>query len=911
MNEVPRRDQLRAQILGLVKEYHSEAFPNKPFIGGISTVPVSGKVFNERELELLVDSSLDFWLTTGRYAAEFEKKFSKVMGMKHAMLCNSGSSANLLAVTALTSSRLGKRALKEGDEVITAAAGFPTTVNPILQNRLVPVFVDVELGTYDCSVEKIEAAIGPKTRAIMMAHTLGNPFDVTAIKEICKEHDLWLIEDSCDALGSTYDGKRTGSFGDTATVSFYPAHHITTGEGGAVFVNSPLIKKQVESFRDWGRDCYCPPGKDNTCDKRFCWTKKELGGDLPDGYDHKYTYSHLGYNLKITDMQAACGLAQLERAPEFIRARKDNVAFLKERLKDCEEFISLPQATEHSDPSWFGFPITLKDNCPVSRLDLLTYLDQNKIGTRLLFAGNLTRQPYMNGAQYRISEDLTNTDIVMNNTFWIGVQPALSKEMLEYCIRDVELNVKVYNKLKEDAVKIAQINPTFFKGLEVETEFARIEADMRNLGWSFDLKKAYDIKEEINSRMQLIESTMEPKIGMRTLKLDKPEEFKEPKWRKDGCYAVQTAKYFGMEVERGKEDRPIEGAYCRVEFAQASLGSLEVVKDYLYSIGWVPDEWNVERINGKFVNKSPKLTESSLEPLGEDGLMLSEYLSIRNRKSVVEGWIKQVEEGDGRLHGKVWTVGTPTFRCRHEVIANLPSVGSTYGEELRSLLTCEAGLSIVGADSAGNQMRGLCHYINNDDFTNEVINGDIHQRNADVLGVSRKIAKPFLYAYLFGAGAGKLGLILTGKRDTKVGQQADEKFKSSIPGLAALKDKLSAQYNSTANRFGSDNAYIRGLDGRLIFVSSEHQTLNYLLQTAEGITCKAAMVYARDRIKAEKILAYPIIHYHDEMAWVCKDEDAEVVREICVEAFKEAPKWFGVTCMDGDGKIGKNYAEVH
>jgi len=486
-----------------------------------------------------------------------------------------------------------------------------------------------------------------------------------------------------------------------------------------------------------------------------------------------------------------------------------------------------------------------------------------------------------------------------------------SKEMLEYCIRDVELNVKVYNKLKEDAVKIAQINPTFFKGLEVETEFARIEADMRNLGWSFDLKKAYNIKEEISNRMQLIESTMEPKIGMRTLKLDKPEEFKEPKWRKDGCYAVQTAKYFGIEVERGKEDRPIEGAYCRVEFAQASLGSLEVVKDYLYSIGWIPDEWNVERINGKFVNKSPKLTESSLEPLGEDGLMLSEYLSIRNRKSVVEGWIKQVEEGDGRLHGKVWTVGTPTFRCRHEVIANLPSVGSTYGEELRSLLTCEAGLSIVGADSAGNQMRGLCHYIGNDDFTNEVINGDVHQRNADVLGVSRKIAKPFLYAYLFGAGAGKLGLILTGKRDTKVGQQADEKFKSSIPGLAALKDKLSAQYNTTANRFGSDNAYIRGLDGRLIFVSSEHQTLNYLLQTAEGITCKAAMVYARDRIKAEKVLAYPIIHYHDEMAWVCKDEDAEVVREICVEAFKEAPKWFGVTCMDGGGKIGKNYAEVH
>jgi len=486
-----------------------------------------------------------------------------------------------------------------------------------------------------------------------------------------------------------------------------------------------------------------------------------------------------------------------------------------------------------------------------------------------------------------------------------------SKEMLEYCIRDVMLNVKVYKKLSEDAMKIAKVNPAFIKGLEVEMQFSLIEADIRNRGWKFNLEKAYEVANEIGSRMTLIEETMEPKIGMRTLKLDKPDEFKEPKWRKDGCYAVTTAKYFGIEVERGKQDRPIEGNYCRVEFAQASLGSLEIVKDYLYSLGWVPDEWNVERINGKFVNKSPKLTESSLEPLGEDGLMLSEYLSIRNRKSVVEGWIKQVTEGDGRLHGKMWTVGTPTFRCRHEVIANLPSVGSAYGEELRSLLTCEEGTSIVGADSAGNQMRGLCHYIGNEDFTNEVINGDVHQRNADVLGVSRKTAKPFLYAYLFGAGAGKIGLILTGKRDTKVGQQADEKFKASIPGLSTLKDKLNAQYNSTANRFGSENANIRGLDGRIIFVNSEHQTLNYLLQTTEGITCKAAMVYARDKIREAGIHAYPIIHYHDEMAWVCKDDDAEAVRGICVEAFSEAPKWFGVTCMGGEGKIGKNYAEVH
>lgn len=486
-----------------------------------------------------------------------------------------------------------------------------------------------------------------------------------------------------------------------------------------------------------------------------------------------------------------------------------------------------------------------------------------------------------------------------------------TKEMLTYCIRDVELNVKVYNKLKEDALKLSKINPMFLKGLEVEMEFSRIEADIRNKGWVFDLQKAYQVRDEIANRMAHIEQTMEPKIGMRTLKLDKPDEFKEPKWRKDGCYAVQTAKYFGIEVERGKQDRPIEGNYCRVEFAQASLGSLEIVKDYLYSIGWVPDEWNVERINGKFVNKSPKLTESSLEPLGEDGLMLSEYLSIRNRKSVLEGWIEQVEQGDGRLHGKVWTVGTPTFRCRHEVIANLPSVGTPYGEELRSLLTCEEGTTIVGADSAGNQMRGLCHYIGNEEFTNEVINGDVHQRNADVLGVSRKTAKPFLYAYLFGAGAGKIGLILTGKRDAKVGQAADEKFKASIPGLGELKSKLSAQYNTTANRFGSENAYIRGLDGRLVFVNSEHQVLNYLLQTAEGITCKAAMVYARDKIKEAGIDAYPIIHYHDEMAWVCQDKDAERVKDICVESFREAPKWFGVNCMDGDGKIGKNYAEVH
>ena len=439
MSEKTRAEQLRNEIIGLVKEYHAEAFPAKPFLGGISTIPVSGKVFDNKELELLVDSSLDFWLTTGRYAEEFEKKFAKVMGMKHAMLCNSGSSANLLAVTALTSSRLGKRALKEGDEVITAAAGFPTTVNPILQNRLVPVFVDVELGTYDSSVEKIEAAIGPKTKAIVMAHTLGNPFDLEGVMQLAEKHNLFVVEDTCDAIGAKFNGKPVGSFGDLSTASFYPAHHITMGEGGCVMVKKASMKKIVESLRDWGRDCWCPPGQDDTCGRRFDWQL----GELPYGYDHKYVYSHLGYNLKITDMQAACGLAQLEKAPQFINARKKNFSFLKKRLESCKEFISLPQATEHSEPSWFGFPITLKKNCPVSRIDLIRYLDQNKIGTRLLFAGNLTRQPYMNGINYRINGDLTNTDNVMNNTFWIGIHPALTLEMLEYTSQKIEVYLGV------------------------------------------------------------------------------------------------------------------------------------------------------------------------------------------------------------------------------------------------------------------------------------------------------------------------------------------------------------------------------------------------------------------------------------------------------------------------------------
>ena len=425
---------LRAQIAALVDEYAAIALAPQPFLPGASAVPPSGKVVGAQELKNMVEASLDGWLTTGRFNAEFEKKLAAFLGVKHLITVNSGSSANLVAFSTLTSPKLGARAIQKGDEVIGVAAGFPTTVNPILQFGAVPVFVDVDALTHNIDASKIEAAIGPKTKAIMLAHSLGNPFNLDVVTALCKKYNLWLVEDCCDALGTNYRGQMVGSFGDIATLSFYPAHHITMGEGGAVFTNNDELKTIAESFRDWGRDCYCQPGKDNTCGKRFC---QQLG-DLPMGYDHKYTYSHLGYNLKITDMQAACGLAQLEKAPQFIQARKDNFAFLKERLKACEEFVHLPQATEHSDPSWFGFPITLKDNCPVTRLDLLTYLDQNKVGTRLLFAGNLTRQPYMLGVNYRVSGDLQNTDNVMNNTFWIGVQPALTREMLEFAARKIE-----------------------------------------------------------------------------------------------------------------------------------------------------------------------------------------------------------------------------------------------------------------------------------------------------------------------------------------------------------------------------------------------------------------------------------------------------------------------------------------
>ena len=437
--QVKSADDIRREIAELVQQYANIAYAPSVFFPGVSAVPPSGKLMGAQELNYMVEASLDGWLTTGRFNAEFEKKLAAFIDIKHLITVNSGSSANLVAFNTLTSPKLGERAIKKGDEVIGVAAGFPTTVNPILQFGAVPVFVDVDRVSHNIDARKMEAAIGPKTKAVMLAHSLGNPFNLDVVTALCKKYNLWLVEDCCDALGSTYRGQMVGTFGDIATLSFYPAHHITMGEGGAVFTKHDELKIIAESFRDWGRDCYCQPGKDNTCGKRFC---QQLG-DLPFGYDHKYTYSHLGYNLKITDMQAACGLAQLERAPEFIQARKDNFAFLKNRLKACEEFISLPEATEHSDPSWFGFPITLKENCPVSRLDLLTYLDQNKIGTRLLFAGNLTRQPYMKVVNYRISENLVNTDIVMNNTFWIGVQPSLTTEMLEFSARKIELYLSV------------------------------------------------------------------------------------------------------------------------------------------------------------------------------------------------------------------------------------------------------------------------------------------------------------------------------------------------------------------------------------------------------------------------------------------------------------------------------------
>jgi CDP-6-deoxy-D-xylo-4-hexulose-3-dehydrase len=425
-------NDLRQQILTLVTKYAEETLVSKPFLPGETSVPVSGKVLAADDFVSLVDSSLDGWLTAGKHTKLFERQLADFVGARAALFVNSGSSANLCALSGLTSPKLGERALKLGDEVLTVAMGFPTTVNPIIQNGMKPVVVDVNLDTLDANSERLREAISPKTKAIMMAHTLGNPFDLDTVQELCKENNLWLIEDSCDALGSTYRGHRTGSFGDTATVSFYPAHHITTGEGGAVFVKSPLVQKQVESFRDWGRDCYCETGCDNTCFKRFEWQL----GDLPTGYDHKYIYSHIGYNLKATDMQAALGVTQLAKLDYFIEKRKENFTYLSSALSKVEG-LSVAVATEHSDPSWFGCPITLDPAHPVNREELLRFLDSRKIGTRLLFAGNILKQPAYKNVDFRVVGDLTNTDIVMKRSFWVGVYPGLTKPMLDYVIESI------------------------------------------------------------------------------------------------------------------------------------------------------------------------------------------------------------------------------------------------------------------------------------------------------------------------------------------------------------------------------------------------------------------------------------------------------------------------------------------
>ena len=431
--------QLRQLILEQVRKFYQEEFPEREFVPGKTYIPASGKVFDGDEMAYLVDASLDFWLTTGRFAQEFERDFQKFFGLRSASLCNSGSSANLLAISALCSPKLGKRRLKEGDEVITVAAGFPTTVNPIVQNRLTPVFVDVDLTTFGVDVNALEAAITPQTKAIALAHTLGNPFRVDEVAAIAKHHGLWLIEDNCDALGSKYAGKLTGTYGHVATVSFYPAHHITMGEGGCVLTDDFVLEKIIRSYRDWGRDCWCDPGKDNTCGKRFDWQL----GDLPDGYDHKYIYSHIGYNLKLTDMQAAVGVAQLKKLEGFIRSRRENWQRLYDGLRSLNDVFILPQPTSGSEPSWFGFPLTIRDGAPFSRRELTEDLEKHKIGTRLVFGGDITKQPAYKDVIYRISGKMDNTESVLKNSFWIGVFPGISQPMMNYMIETVHEFVRL------------------------------------------------------------------------------------------------------------------------------------------------------------------------------------------------------------------------------------------------------------------------------------------------------------------------------------------------------------------------------------------------------------------------------------------------------------------------------------
>lgn len=426
--------QLRARILDLVVEYHAAEWPDRQFVPGSSSVPVSGRVFDDKDVASLVDASLDFWLTTGRFAAEFEARLTDYVGVPHAVLCNSGSSANLLAVAALTAPRLGDRRLLPGDEVITVASGFPTTVNPVVQHGLRPVFVDVELGTYNAVADQVDEAIGPRTKAIMMAHTLGNPFDLDRMTALAKAHGLWLIEDNCDALGATYRGRKTGTFGDLATVSFYPAHQLTMGEGGAVLMPRGTTRKLVESFRDWGRDCWCEPGDENTCGRRFDW---QLGG-LPYGYDHKYIYSHIGYNLKLTDMQAAVGVSQMDKLAGFVEARRRNWVQLRAGSADLEKHFVLPVATPESDPSWFGYCLSVREDAPFGRHELVQFLEQRKIGTRQLFGGNLTRQPAYKDVDFRVVGTLANADFVAGHTFWLGVYPGLTPAMLDYMLESLQ-----------------------------------------------------------------------------------------------------------------------------------------------------------------------------------------------------------------------------------------------------------------------------------------------------------------------------------------------------------------------------------------------------------------------------------------------------------------------------------------
>ena len=420
--------ELRAQILDLVQAFHAANWPEQPFVPGETPVPVSGKVFDGRDLRSLVDASLDFWLTTGRFAAQFEREFAAFMGQRHCSLVNSGSSANLLALTALTDPSLKDRALRPGDEVITSAAGFPTTVNPILQNQLVPVFLDVQVPTYNLDPSRLEEAIGPRTRAIMVAHALGNPFDLDAVMAVARARNLWVIEDCCDAVGATWQGRPVGTFGDMATVSFYPAHHLTMGEGGAVLTGDPHLRKLVESFRDWGRDCWCDPGHDDTCHKRFDWQL----GELPRGYDHKYTYSRVGYNLKLTDLQAAVGVSQLAKLPGFIAQRRANYRTLRALLEPFQDALILPVALPGAEPSWFGLPLTVREDSPITRQALIQGLEAAKVATRLLFGGNLLRQPGYLGIPRRVVGDLAQADAVMERTFWLGVYPGLTEPMLRH-----------------------------------------------------------------------------------------------------------------------------------------------------------------------------------------------------------------------------------------------------------------------------------------------------------------------------------------------------------------------------------------------------------------------------------------------------------------------------------------------